>query len=239
MTRPREAAPLTPIQAQLMACRDPAYRAFHCKLIPTVDPETVLGVRTPQIRALAKGLAGTPAGEEFLQTLPHRYYEENNLHGALIAQSKSYPWVVEQLDCFRPYVDNWATCDLISPKIFRKHLPELEGEIPRWLADPHLYTARFGMGMLLSFYLDEAFRPAHLDWVAGVRQEEYYGKMMAAWYFATALAKQYAAALPYLQEHRLDPWTHNKAIQKALESARVSPEHKAFLRTLRLPRSAR
>ena len=147
--------------------------------------------------------------------------------------------MVEQLDRFLPYVDNWATCDLISPKIFRKHLPELEGEIPRWLADPRLYTARFGMGMLLSFYLDEAFRPAHLDWVAGVRREEYYGKMMAAWYFATALAKQYAAALPYLQEHRLDPWTHNKAIQKALESARVSPEHKAFLRTLRLPRSAR
>ena len=225
---------LTPIQAQLFALQDLGYRTFHCKLMPTVDPERVIGVRTPQIRQLAKQLSGTPEGEAFLQALPHRYYEENNLHGALLSLGKSYSWVLEGVNAFLPYVDNWATCDLLSPKVFRKHLPELRREIPRWLADPHPYTVRFGLGMLLSFYWWTDFLREYLDWAAALQREEYYVKMMVAWYFATALAKEYAVTLPYLQAHRLDPWTHNKAIQKAVESTRVSPEHKAYLRTLKV-----
>lgn len=225
---------LTPIQAQLFALQDLDYRTFHCKLMPTVDPERVIGVRTPQIRQLAKQLSGTPEGEAFLQALPHRYYEENNLHGALLSLGKSYSWVLEGVNVFLPYVDNWATCDLLSPKVFRKHLPELREEIPRWLADPHPYTVRFGLRMLLSFYWGSNFQREYLDWAAALQREEYYVKMMVAWYFATALAKEYAVTLPYLQAHRLDPWTHNKAIQKAVESTRVSPEHKAYLRTLKV-----
>ena len=225
---------LTPIQAQLFALQDLDYRTFHCKLMPTVDPERVIGVRTPQIRQLAKQLSGTPEGEAFLQALPHRYYEENNLHGALLSLGKSYSWVLEGVDAFLPYVDNWATCDLLSPKVFRKHLPELREEIPRWLANPHPYTVRFGLGLLLSFSWGSNFQREYLDWAAALQREEYYVKMMVAWYFATALAKEYAVTLPYLQAHRLDPWTHNKAIQKAVESTRVSPEHKAYLRTLKV-----
>lgn len=225
---------LTPIQAQLFALQDLGYRTFHCKLMPTVDPERVIGVRTPQIRQLAKQLSGTPEGEAFLQALPHRYYEENNLHGALLSLGKSYSWVLEGVNVFLPYVDNWATCDLLSPKVFRKHLPELREEIPRWLANPHPYTVRFGLRMLLSFYWGSNFQREYLDWAAALQREEYYVKMMVAWYFATALAKEYAVTLPYLQAHRLDPWTHNKAIQKAVESTRVSPEHKAYLRTLKV-----
>lgn len=225
---------LTPIQAQLFALQDLGYRTFHCKLMPTVDPERVIGVRTPQIRQLAKQLSGTPEGEAFLQALPHRYYEENNLHGALLSLGKSYSWVLEGVNAFLPYVDNWATCDLLSPKVFRKHLPELREEIPRWLANPHPYTVRFGLRMLLSFYWGSNFQREYLDWAAALQREEYYVKMMVAWYFATALAKEYAVTLPYLQAHRLDPWTHNKAIQKAVESTRVSPEHKAYLRTLKV-----
>ena len=165
--------------------------------------------------------------------LPHRYYEENNLHGLLLSAMPDYDAVVAALEAFLPHVDNWATCDLLSPKVFRKHPSELPGQIRRWVADPHPYTVRFGLGMLLSFYLDEAFRPEYLDLAAGVRREEYYVKMMVAWYFATALAKQYAAALPYVEERRLDRWTHNKTIQKAVESYRITPEQKAYLRSLR------
>ncbi len=224
---------LTPIQAQLFALQDLGYRTFHCKLMPTVDPERVIGVRTPQIRQLAKQLSGTPEGEAFLQALPHRYYEENNLHGALLSLGKSYSWVLEGVNVFLPYVDNWATCDLLSPKAFRKHPPELRKQIRRWVEDAHTYTVRFGLGMLMSFYLDEGFQMEDLDLAAGVRREEYYVKMMAAWYFATALAKQYDAALPYLRQRRLDRWTHNKTIQKAVESYRITPEQKDELRSLR------
>ena len=225
---------LTPIQAQLFALQDLGYRTFHCKLMPTVDPERVSGVRTPHIRQLAKQRSGTTEGEAFLQALPQRYYEENNLHGALLSLGKSYSWVLEGVNAFLPYVDNWATCDLLSPKVFRKHLPELREEIPRWLANPHPYTVRFGLRMLLSFYWGSNFQREYLDWAAALQREEYYVKMMVAWYFATALAKEYAVTLPYIQAHRLDPWTHNKAIQKAVESTRVSPEHKAYLRTLKV-----
>ena len=174
-----------------------------------------------------------PLAEDFLRQLPHRYYEENNLHGLLISSIPNYGPSVAALEAFLPHVDNWATCDLLSPKAFRDHPPELPGQIRRWVGDPHPYTVRFGLGVLLSFYLDEDFRPEYLALAAGVRREEYYVRMMVAWYFATALAKQYDAALPYLVNRRLDRWTHNKTIQKAVESYRITPEQKTYLRSLR------
>lgn len=221
------------IEAELLALQDLKYRDFHCRLMPTVDPKTVIGVRTPALRKLAQKFQKTPEAEAFLTMLPHRYYEENNLHGFLIASMKDYNRVITELDRFLPYVDNWATCDLMSPKVFKKHLAQLLPEIQRWMSSDHTYTIRFGLGMLMSVYLDAAFRPEYLDWVAAVRSQEYYVNMMVAWYFATALAKQYETALPYLENRRLDPWTHNKAIQKAIESYRITDQQKAYLRTLK------
>ena len=223
----------TTIQARLFELQDLSYRDFQCKLMPTVDPDTVIGVRTPDLRKLAKSFSKEPEAEAFLRTLPHKYYEENNLHGFLIETMKDYSQVIAALNAFLPYVDNWATCDQIRPKIFKKHLPELREQIQVWMASSHTYIVRFGIEMLMSFYLDEQFQPEYLDWVADVHSEEYYVNMMIAWYFATALAKQYDAALPYLQEHRLEPWTHNKAIQKAIESYRITDEQKAYLRSLK------
>ena len=219
----------------LFALQDLTYKEFQCGLMPTVDPDTVIGVRTPALRKLAKDFAKAPETAEFLQTLPHRYYEENNLHGLLISAMRDYDGAVAALHAFLPYVDNWATCDLIRPKVFQKHLPELLEKIEVWLSSDRTYTIRFGLEMLMTYYLDDAFCPEYLELAAGVRSGEYYANMMIAWYFATALAKKYDAALPYLRECRLDPWTHNKAIQKAIESYRVTDEQKAYLRTLKVP----
>ena len=224
---------MTDIQNLLFDRQDAVYRDFQSKLMPTVDPELVIGVRMPALRKLAKELAGTQLAEDFLQQLPHRYYEENNLHGLLISAIPDYGAAVAALEAFLPHVDNWATCDLLSPKAFRAHPPEQPDQIRRWAAAPHPYTVRFGLGMLMSFYLDGEFRPEYLELAAGVRREEYYVRMMVAWYFATALAKQYDTALPYLEQRRLDRWTHNKTIQKAVESYRISPEQKTELRSLR------
>jgi 3-methyladenine DNA glycosylase AlkD len=222
------------IQAKLFELQDLGYKDFNCKLIPTVDPDTVIGVRTPALRKLAKELSGEPEIGEFLKLLPHDYYEENNLHGFLIEKVKDYDTVISLLEEFLPYVDNWATCDLMSPKVFKKHLPELYGEIQRWLKSGQIYTVRFGIEMLMSFYLGDAFRPEILELVTAVQTEEYYVKMMVAWFFATALAKQYDAALPIIQNRRLEKWTHNKTIQKAIESYRISDEQKAYLRSLKI-----
>ena len=218
----------------LFALQDLKYRDFQAKLMPTVDPETVIGVRTPELRRLAKEYAKTPESREFLKLLPHRYYEENNLHGFLLETVKDYGQAMEYVENFLPYINNWATCVMVCPKVFGKHLPELLEKIRVWIASGETYTVRFGLGMLMRFYLDEAFRPEYLELAASLRSEEYYVNMMTAWYFATALAKQYGAALPYLQERRLDPWTHNKTIQKALESRRISEEQKTCLRALRI-----
>lgn len=222
------------VQEQLFALQDLKYRDFQCKLMPTVPTETVIGIRTPELRKYAKTFSKTPEAAEFLKILPHQYYEENNLHGFLIESMRDYGQVIAALDAFLPYVDNWATCDLMRPKVFQKHLPELLEEIRRWMASDRTYTIRFGMEMLMTFYLDEAFRPEYLDWVAEVRSQEYYVNMMIAWYFATALAKQYGTVLPYIENHRLEPWTHNKAIQKAIESYRITEEQKMYLRTLKV-----
>lgn len=191
-------------------------------------------IRTPELRKFAKAFAQKPEATKFLQILPHKYYEENNLHGFLIETMKDYGQVIAALDAFLPFVDNWATCDLMSPKIFQKHLPELLEQIKIWVASDHTYTIRFGIEMLMTFFLDEQFQPEYLALVAGVHSEEYYVNMMIAWFFATALAKQYDAVLPFIQQGCLEPWTHNKAIQKAVESYRISDDQKTYLKSLKI-----
>ncbi|MBQ9414642.1 MAG: NUDIX domain-containing protein [Clostridia bacterium] len=221
------------IRAALSAQVDPVYREFSARLMPTIDAERVLGVRMPDLRKAAAAFAKTPDAAAFCRCLPHAYYEENNVHACLIERMTDYAATVEALNTFLPYVDNWATCDMLSPRAFKKHPQELPAQIRCWLLSTYPYTVRFGIGMLMKFYLDDAFDPQYFDWVAAVTMPGYYVDMMIAWYFATALAKQYDAALPYLTQHRLSRWVHNKTIQKAIESYRVSPEHKAYLRTLR------
>ena len=221
------------IRRQLFELQDLKYRDFNASLIPNVDKETVIGVRTPQLRKLAKELSKEPDIGIFLRTLPHKYYEENNLHGLIIESMKDYEKCIAEMELFLPYIDNWATCDIISPKVFKKHLPELLDEIKVWMSSDHTYTIRFGIEMLMSFYLDEQFKPEYPEMVACVKSEEYYVNMMIAWYFATALAKHYEKALSYLEEQKLDVWTHNKTIQKAVESHRITPEQKAYLKTLK------
>ena len=220
----------------LQAHSDPAYKAFQCPLMPTVDPGTVLGVRTPVLRRMARELKGTAEGEALLSTLPHTYFEENQLHAFLIETIPDFHTALAATDAFLPFVDNWATCDQLSPKAFKGHFPALLPHIRRWIADPAPYTCRFGLGMLMRYGLDGDFEPAFLEEAAApavTEREHDYVRMMAAWFFATALAKQYEAALPYLTEGRLPPWIHRKTIQKACESYRIPSDRKAFLRSLR------
>lgn len=222
------------IRDALFALQDTAYRDFNARLIPTVDKATVIGVRVPQVRALAKRLAAEKKDvAPFLDALPHRYFEENGVHAALLEHIRDFDACMARTEQFLPFIDNWATCDTLSPKTFGTHKAALREKIPSWLASPHTYTVRFGIGMLMRWFLDDDFFPGCMDWVAAVRSDEYYVRMMQAWFVATALAKQYDATLPVLERHKLDPWTHNKAIQKARESFRVSDEHKAWLQSLK------
>ena len=222
------------IQQELFALQDLSYRDFHAKLMPTVDKARVIGVRTPKLRAFAKEFGKTEEAKEFLKVLPHQYYEENNLHGLLIEQIKDYPTLIRELNRFLPCIDNWATCDLLTVRVVKKHLDTFTEEVERWLASDHTYPIRFGIGMLMRYYLEEHFSLEYPEKVAKIRSEEYYVNMMRAWYFATALAKQYEAIFPFLEEKRLDAWTHNKTIQKAIESYRITQEQKVYLRTLRI-----
>ena len=215
---------------RLTALRDPAYAEFQKKLIPTVSPESFVGVRTPELRKLAKELAQTGEADAFINELPHRFFDENQLHAFILSEDRDFERCLSRVSAFLPYVDNWATCDQMSPKVFKKHRAELLPVIERWLHAEHAYTVRFAIGMLMEHFLDGDFDPRYLAWVSAVRSGEYYVNMMAAWYFATALAKQYDAAFPYIRDRRLPAWTHNKAIQKAAESFRVPPEHKAALK---------
>lgn len=224
----------TEIRQKLFGLQDLSYKQFHQSLMPTIPHEKVIGVRVPELRRLAKSLAGTPEAERFLHTLPHEYYEENNLHAFLLEGVRDYEQALAAVEKFLPYIDNWASCDSGCPRVFAKHRAELLEPIRRWLASPETYTVRYGIGMLMRYYLDEMFQPEYLVWVAQVQSEEYYINMMRAWYFATALAKQPQAALPWLAGYRLDVWTHNKTIQKAVESRRISPQMKMQLRTLRV-----
>lgn len=222
------------IRARLFAMQDLKYRDFTAKLTPTVPPERIIGVRTPELRRYAVELSKTEDAAAFMAALPHLYQEENNLHAFLIERIADYDACVAALDAFLPYVDNWATCDSMSPKCLKKQLPRLTGEIRRWMASDQVYTVRFGMGMLMRHFLDDAFDPACLDWVTALRSEEYYINMMIAWFFATALAKQWDATLPYIERRRLDPWVHNKAIQKAIESYRIPEDRKIWLRAQKI-----
>ena len=222
------------IVARLFEMRDEGYTALQIKLIPTARPDSFIGVRTPALRAFARELYKNGEGEAFLRALPHRYFDENQLHAFLLSEEKDFEKCADGVEVFLPYVDNWATCDQLSPKAFKKHREELLLYIKRWLNDSHPYTVRFALGMLMEHYLDEAFDPAYPALVAAVRSEEYYVNMMIAWYFATALAKQYDAVFPYIVEKRLPAWVHNKSIQKALESRRVSPERKETLKQYRI-----
>ncbi len=218
------------ITQRLFASQDEGYRLFQIRLMPTVSPETVIGVRTPDLRRLAGELYGTSEAEAFLRELPHRYYEENTLHAFLVERIPDYAACVAALDTFLPQIDNWATCDGLSPRVFKSRPAALPAQIRTWLDTGEVYTVRFGVCMLMKHYLGEAFAPRYLEWVATLPGEDYYIRMAVAWYFATALAKQYTAALPYITQGRLPVWTHNKAIQKAVESYRISPEQKAYLK---------
>ena len=223
---------MTELQERLFAMQDESYRDFQCKLMPTVAREVVIGVRTPMLRALAKNLRGTREATAFLSFLPHRYYEENNLHAFLIEQITDFDACVAALDAFLPCVNNWATCDSMNPKVLGKHKDQLLPVIERWLDSKDTYAVRFGIKLLMTWFLDEDFEECYLARVARIRSEEYYVNMMIAWYFATALAKQHTATLPYLEEHRLPDWIHAKTVRKAIESYRISKEQKDHLRTL-------
>lgn len=221
------------ILATLFAMRDLGYRDFQSKLIPTVCAERIIGVRTPPLRKFAKSIAGTPESEAFLKRLPHTYYEEDMLHAFLIERIGALDRTVRELDRFLPYVNNWATCDSLSPPVFFDEAERLLPHLLRWLRSNHVYAVRYGIVGMMRYFLTDRFDPAYLEAVASVRSEEYYINMAVAWYFATALATQYSAALPYLTEHRLPPWTHAKTIQKAIESYRVPDERKEDLKKYR------
>lgn len=224
---------LETIRERLFLMQDLEYRDFHAKLIPNVEKEKIIGVRTPNLRKFAKSLSHEEM-EDFLKTLPHEYYEENNLHAFLIEREKNFEQCIGKIQCFLPYIDNWATCDMMNPKVFGKHRAELVKYIDRWLAAKDVYSVRFALNMLMTYYLDDEFRIEYLERAAAISSEEYYINMMIAWYFATALAKQYEATLPFLTGRRLSVWVHNKTIQKAVESRRITPEQKDFLKKLKI-----
>ena len=221
------------VYEKLLEAKDDRYRAFQAPLVPGIPEDALLGVRTPDLRAIAREVSADPQRDKFLSSLPHRYYEENLVHFFIIAGFRDFDACVRAVDAFLPYVDCWPVSDQATPAVFRKNHEKLLPYIRKWIASDHVYTARFGIRMLMNEFLGEDFRPEYLEWVASVRSGDYYVRMMVAWYFATALAKQYDESVVYIEERRLEPWTHGKAIQKALESFRVSDEHKEYLKTLR------
>ncbi len=221
------------VYEELCKVKDDKYKEFQSALVPNISKDTILGVRTPEMRKIAKDMFNTDEGKKFLKKLPHKYYEENLVHFFMIAMIKDFDECVKETERFLPFIDCWPVCDQSSPKAFKKKHDELLPLIKKWIDSDHVYTSRFGMRMLMNEFLGEDFKPEYLKWVASKKGEDYYLKMMIAWYFATALAKQYDASIKYFEEHRLDEWTHKKAIQKAIESYRVSDEHKEYLKTLR------
>ncbi|MBR0303487.1 MAG: DNA alkylation repair protein [Clostridia bacterium] len=222
------------IRGELFAMRDGAYRDFQAKLIPGKGADVMIGVRTPELRKFAKHLASREDVSDFLSDLPHEYFDEDQLHAFIVSVMKDFDECIRETCRFLPYVDNWATCDQMSPKVFKKHKTELLTYIDEWIGSGKTFTVRFGIGMLMEHFLDGDFDVRYAERVAAVRSDEYYVNMMIAWYFATALAKQYDAVLPFIEEGRLGVWTHNKAIQKARESYRITPEQKEYLNTLKI-----
>ncbi|MBR1476662.1 MAG: DNA alkylation repair protein [Lachnospiraceae bacterium] len=226
------------ILSKLYELQDKKYGEFQAKLIPNISADAIIGVRTPELKKYAKNLYAAEDKKEtvikFLSALPHRYFDENQLHAFIISLEKDYDKCMGYVEAFLPYIDNWATCDQLSPKIFKKHKNKLMEKIKSWIKSDETYTVRFAAGMLMQHYLDEDFRLEYADMVAEVESDEYYINMMRAWYFATALAKQYDAVIPYIEGKCLDKWTHNKAIQKSVESYRITDEEKAYLKTLKI-----
>ncbi len=222
------------IISELYKKQDIKYRDFQAKLIPSKTVEDMIGVRTPELRKYAKELLKREDVGEFLRILPHEFFDEYQLHAFIISGIKDYDKCMDEVNRFLPYVDNWATCDQLSPKVFKKNRPELLKQIMKWIKSKETYTVRFGIGMLMEHFLDEDFDIKYPEVVAKVHSEEYYINMMIAWYFATALAKQYDAVIPFIEEKRLDKWTHNKAIQKSVESYRITPKQKDYLKTLKV-----
>ncbi len=220
------------VYERLTAYRDFKYRDFQSKLVPNIPKETILGVKTPIMREIAKEISGTKEAEVFLAELPHKYYEENLVHFFLIERIKDFDKCVKSVENFLPFVDCWPICDQSSPKVFSKNHGKLLPLIQKWICSEHVYTVRFGIRMLMNEFLGEDFKPEYLEWVAAVKGEDYYIKMMVAWFFATALAKKYNESVVFIEQQRLDPWTYKKTIRKAIESFRVSDEHKEYLRTL-------
>ena len=222
------------LQRQLFDLQDLKYREFHSKLMPGIAKETIIGIRTPVLRNFVKEFRKTDEAQLFLAELPHQYYEENNIHMMLIAQIRDYEACIAEVNRFLPYINNWATCDLPQPKCFGAHKKELLQEVHKWIASNETYTIRYGIGTLMRFYLDDDFDSSYVTLVAQVRSEEYYVNMMIAWYMATALARHWSSTIPYITDRKLDVWVHNKTIQKAVESFRISSEQKEILKSLRI-----
>ena len=225
---------MTAIQERLFELKDEKYRDFQVKLIPSVDPETVIGVRTPELRKLAKELIKSGDSEAFLDELPHDHFDENQLHAFILSAMKDYGRCMSGVCAFLPFIDNWATCDQLTPKVFAKNKEDLLEHIKEWIRSDKTYTIRFAAGMLMEHFLGEDFDIAYPEMVAAIRSDEYYVNMMRAWYFATALAKQYDSVIPFIEDKRLDRWTHNKTIQKSVESYRITAEQKAYLKSLKI-----
>ena len=213
--------------------KDKKYKELQSKILPTLDPNTIIGVRTPDLKKYAKTLLKENNYQDFINSLPHKYYEENQLHTFIISEIKDYNECLNSFNKFLPYVDNWSTCDQCTPKVFSKHLDKLIKEIKVWIKSKETYTIRFGISMLMRNYLDDHFKVEYLDLVSKIKSNEYYVNMMRAWFFATALAKQYKDTVPYIENHKLDTWTNNKTIQKAIESYRITDEQKSYLRTFK------
>lgn len=232
------------VQEELFALQDREYADFQSRLVPTVSRQTFIGVRVPQLRKLAKRMGKVrekqmqEQRQDFMQALPHSYYDENMLHSLLISEINDFDACISAVDAFLPYIDNWAVCDILSPRIFKKEHGRLLAEIPRWIGSDQTYTCRFGIEMLMTHFLEEDFEPRYLELPAQVHLDEYYVRMMVAWFFATALAKQWKATIPYLENHKLGIWTHNKTIQKACESYRITADQKEYLKGLRLGKVA-
>ena len=222
------------LNERLFLLSDEKFKKLNSSLIPNIDPEYIIGVKTPQLKSLAKELYKSDNYKEFLLDLPHKYFEENQIHAFVIAEIKDFDKCIIEVECFLPHIDNWATCDQLSPKVFIKHKTELIEHISRWINSCHTYTVRFAVNMLMRHFLEDNFRIIYADMVAAISIDDYYVNMVRAWYFATALAKQRESVLPYLVDKKLDVWTHNKTIQKSLESLRISKEQKEYLKTLKI-----
>ena len=222
------------IQSRLFELQDKKYRELQIKTIPNIDPDTIIGVRTPELRKFAKELFKNNKYKDFIEELPHKYFDENQLHAFIIFESKDYDECITLVNKFLPYINNWATCDQGTSKLFKKHTDELLKEIKKWIKSKETYTIRFGISSLMRYYLDDKFKPEYLEMVSKIKSDEYYVNMMKAWYFATALAKQYDEAIKYIENKKLDIWTHNKTIQKAIESYRITDKQKDYLRSLKI-----